>query len=987
MTSDPEQTPEHPAGASDPRTFLGWSEPLLPLVARELVRLRSRSGVADLRGDRVVVPGGRAGRRLIELLIDRCDEEGVRLVPPQTVTAGRLPETLYRPTPPLATTLHRRLAWSEALRAARTADLEQVFPHPPEPGDSAGWDAMAEVLTQLETEVGGAGARFGDVAGVARSLGGFNDGPRWDVLARLQRATDGILESAGRVEPGRARLDALGSGAVGVRGTLWLVGTVDLPAMAIRMLDALPEDAIRVLVHAPHQMKDGFTRLGTVAPDWWADRDMDFGSAVIRAAPTPSGEAEWSARILASWGGRYAPDEVAIVTPDPERAPFIARRLAAGGVSTRYAGGVPLAQTGPVQLLAVLQDWLGSRSYAALAQALRHPDLPARGPELSDEYFEALLPLRVRAPKDGDPAASSDGGRSRRAESIRTFNTIRRSVEESLASLPSPEDKPRPLSQVAAAVPGALIQLMDVGTLDRGVRGQRRKLEILDRIQGAADEISAVPESLDVQATGADACRHILALLRNQALPEDPDPAGVELVGWLELHLDDARAALLTGMNEGVVPDSVSAHPFLPDALRTRLGLSSARTRFGRDRYLLEANLACRPDVGITLSRTSPSGDPLLPSRLLLAETDERAAARIVEFLEAPPPALEPAPDVDSPGESGSLAGPRFATPTDPALSFQPPTTLGATDFKRLIQDPYLFVLTRVLGLEAVSDADREMGPLAFGNLAHSVLQAFGESERAQPSTDSAVARERMEEILDQHAGRRFGRDSLPAVRIQLRHLSARLARVADWHASAMADGWRIAGIEVRPEDAEGQPVDVPLPGDAGGIGLRGRIDRVDHHPESGRWRLIDYKTSEDGENPTGTHLKGRGEKRRWEDLQLPLYRLLLPHLPLADGSALPPDPERSTLVEVGYVVLPRDLDRAGWLPAAFTAEDLEEAWDRAAELARELQSGVVRFDRPRMDRALNRNDPLRPVLGLTGLPRDAASVYDDPRSMEGGGP
>ena len=123
-----------------------------------------------------------------------------------------------------------------------------------------------------------------------------------------------------------------------------------------------------------------------------------------------------------------------------------------------------------------------------------------------------------------------------------------------------------------------------------------------------------------------------------------------------------------------------------------------------------------------------------------------------------------------------------------------------------------------------------------------------------------------------------------------------------------------------------------------------------------------------------GTHLKGRGDNRRWVDLQLPLYRLLLPHLPLPSDVTLPADPERSDLVEVGYIVLPKDLEASGWIPAGFSPSDVQEAWERAAAVAEELRSGTVRFDRTRADRSLRDDDPFRPLLGLTGLPRDPTS-------------
>ena len=47
-------------------------------------------GVLDLQQTLVVMPGARAGRRLLELLVDHAEARQLALVPPQIVTIGQL---------------------------------------------------------------------------------------------------------------------------------------------------------------------------------------------------------------------------------------------------------------------------------------------------------------------------------------------------------------------------------------------------------------------------------------------------------------------------------------------------------------------------------------------------------------------------------------------------------------------------------------------------------------------------------------------------------------------------------------------------------------------------------------------------------------------------------------------------------------------------------------------------------------------------------
>ena len=77
----------------------------------------------------------------------------------------------------------------------------------------------------------------------------------------------------------------------------------------------------------------------------------------------------------------------------------------------------------------------------------------------------------------------------------------------------------------------------------------------------------------------------------------------MELLDWLELPLDDAPVVMLTGFNEGLFPESVQGHAFLPDALRTRLGLIDNRRRFARDAYRLTTVLHSKESVRLIAGR------------------------------------------------------------------------------------------------------------------------------------------------------------------------------------------------------------------------------------------------------------------------------------------------------------------------------------------------------------------------------------------------
>jgi hypothetical protein len=117
---------------------------------------------------------------------------------------------------------------------------------------------------------------------------------------------------------------------------------------------------------------------------------------------------------------------------------------------------------------------------------------------------------------------------------------------------------------------------------------------------------------------------------------------------------------------------------------------------------------------------------------------------------------------------------------------------------------------------------------------------------------------------------------------------------------------------------------------------VTGKIDRVDRQRDSGLLRILDYKTSEAGKTAEETHLGSipktgltpdyaklliAGRAKRWMDLQLPLYIMLLGEDTLFQGKKV-----------AGYFNLPRSIDETGinlW-------ENLDETMIGAARICAE---------------------------------------------------
>jgi hypothetical protein len=263
------------------------------------------------------------------------------------------------------------------------------------------------------------------------------------------------------------------------------------------------------------------------------------------------------------------------------------------------------------------------------------------------------------------------------------------------------------------------------------------------------------------------------------------------------------------------------------------------------------------------------------------------------------------------------------------------------------------------------------MDGMSFGSLAHEVLEGFGDSEEAG-SADAGVVMKRLGRLLDQAVREAFGQGPVPAVRVQIEQLRTRLRRFSQWQAGWVRDGWKTVSVEVQPDSG------VPFEVDGEVVLLRGKIDRIDHNPVTGEWAIFDYKTGDAGTDPEKAHRKGRGANKEWVDLQLPLYRHLLPGVLGKDRAPVVPEGARDG-VKLGYILLPRNLDKVGPAFANWSGPDLAEAEETARRVVRELRSNEFHFD----SRARSfRDDPFDALLGRLELPRSG----DEDEDVDEGG-
>ncbi len=888
------------------RVFLGWNRPALALAADYLLERYRDSALLDLSGAILAVPGGRAGRRLEELLLERAEAAGLRFAPPAIITVGQLPEELYVAQRPFADRLTQQLAWVEALRKTEDRNLLQLVTAMPAESDLAGRLALGEMLARLHRELAGDGLDFRQVAECGARLDDFPEQARWQALSAVQQTYLDTLDCLELWDLQTARLFAIRYRECQTDREVILVGTADLNRAQRQILE-LVGDRVTAIIFAPPSVSDRFDSHGCLAVPAWQDVPLELCEDQIEIVDGPTDQALAVARVLAGWNGRFAGQEISIGVPAEPLIPYVQQQLEQCGAAARYGAGRAIGRTSPCRLLAAMADYLETASFSSLAAILRHPAMDswlasraAAGDWLSelDRYRSRHLPVAVDGNWRGDQ------------EEYATLQAVCREIDQLLEAtlgLPGRGDTSRRrLSQWGQPILGLLTAVFGHRALRRDEEPDRSHWLVCEkvfRVLSANLALQRYP-ALEPELDAAEALRLVLRQLEGEMIAPPPDPDAIELLGWLELPLDDAPALVVCGMNDQTIPDSLNADLFLPDHMRRQLGIEDNDRRYARDLYALSVLAASRPDLKLIAARRSPEGNPLTPSRLFFACDDETVARRVLAFFDDKRPSQTGAAARGTlvPGKSKTALMPPRPEPLRGSIQ-----SMRVTEFRDYLACPYRYYLKHRLRLAALSDWGEELDAAGFGSLAHEVLGDFGTSDAAASMHNDEIALF-LSDSLDRHARAFFGNSPLPAVRVQIEQLRWRLMHFARWQAEWASLGWRIEAVE---QDLCGTSLRV----DGQPLELHGRIDRIDRNEVTGERVIFDNKTADTARRPEQTHLK-RGE---WIDLQLPLYRHMV-HTP-----------EEAHSIRVGYIVLPKDTTRIGPLFAPWTEKEFCEA-DRVAE-------------------------------------------------------
>jgi len=328
------------------------------------------------------------------------------------------------------------------------------------------------------------------------------------------------------------------------------------------------------------------------------------------------------------------------------------------------------------------------------------------------------------------------------------------------------------------------------------------------------------------------------------------EEAGVQVLGWLEMRGLDFDRVFCLGMNSAAFPGSARPLPLLSRAERERIlgGTQESQDRFAREIY--ENLLGTAPQV--TFSRPlAENQEPQVPTPFFLKNWEKVR----MPILSRPEAAWLGVPAVQA-----ALARPEGAGPPGEvkgSVTLALPEELHVTQVGKALGCPLRFVLEDLWGIRDLPEIESGLDPRERGAKLHQILARFATLVDFElPPEEEAL------EVLQQAARQVLG-EALEDIHWQ-----------AEWHRwfgdpdtlgllpawlalerERQAQGWRWLGAEVTFQGLirPGWP-----------FTLRGRLDRLDFHPEEGELLVWDYKT---GNIPNAPQVFDR-----LEEFQLPAY-------------------------------------------------------------------------------------------------------------------
>ena len=838
--------------------FLGWDRPLLDLANDFLKKELSNKSGKTL----VVVPSKQAARKLKFRFKENftAKEEILFGTPESALEIFKQSELKY------ADQNQQLLAWAITLIKTNFEHLKNIFPIVPN-DRSINWALRtARVFISLKNALREGGLNISDVS--ENKKWNFGDTSRWKELSRLEQCVESSLQKNGTSH--KTIICSKPDNFVHQIKNIILIGLPDPPKILTQTLKKASSSIdIKIVIYAPKSIEDEFDCWGKPGKEIWKNNPINIPSAdfVINQASTPKEEGQKVAEIINKYNNPIG--LVGIIINDKEITASLRNELQKSNLSTYDPSGQSFSNHELYALLSLIRKLVATKSFRAVCEISQLPEIiniiaPPDKHHLENEKQSLINKILIKLdqinnihmPKDLDAGLRFTANRNKYEDVnlalVEINNWINHFENDLNKYLPlffekiySDREFDSYLDQDFTIFAKALISQLD--------QIERNNLQNI----GPVDKLDLLIHSL-----------------KNERTPEIKEEHSIMLQGWLEALWDDNPHIIIAGMNEEFVPDKITGDIFLPESLRSIIGLRSNESMLARDSYIFKALLGWRISNGridITLGKTSIEGDNLRPSRLLLQCKDNELPNRALRLC-------------SHSNDNNTIPPWTYAWELEPieidrqAKIFN---QISVTEFRNYLSCPFRFYLKNIAGMNEKYTLKMEMDAREFGTLCHQVLDDFGKNTEINESQNADDIYSYLSEKLVLRVNRKYGKKPSVPILFQISSINERLRWFSSFQAEQRLLGWKICHSEYSIQEKEEIEI--------GSLKLRGTIDRIEINENDGSYRILDYKTTSHSKTPKSAHVKRANQSNikketewkyvnlkdkyfEWVDLQLPLY-------------------------------------------------------------------------------------------------------------------
>ncbi len=882
------------------------TKPCLSRVADLMVENHSSNGTCDFSDIMIVMPGSRAGRRLLEILCERVAKTRALFSPPKFLTPGKFCELFTNPSnsDKIASDVEEIFAWISALeneKAALETLLNKSVP------ENFNYLSLALIVRQIYNELAGDLISFDDVAKATSE--NDREYERWLSLAEIHKTYFNSLELSGITDKALAVTKAFQDvDEMKFFDNIYVIGVVDMFEKFRQALKCL-SDKVTIISHGEKEWFDY---------DGGLKQKIDFGNLdelvdKIKFCNNHSEQAAETVNFLSEFEGKYSCRDIVISAPDDEIRRPLKQFLTEAKVSSHDSIGSLFAQTEIGILLKLLTDYINEKNVKTFLNLICHPLI--ENFICSDKNEFSILIKNIQEFASEHVLELTDSEKFDEKPEIKQNIEKIENLIKPLCEIFNIKECVEKINEMLAEIYNVTYAFHLEKNNDIQIAWPIYHQEAIKKYCELSDRIINSKIELNEKTDSAKTIKLICQLLVTEKLAPESETETVDIIGWLELPLDDAPVVVLTGMNEGIIPESKSSHVFLPNSLREKLNIQDNSRRLNRDRYYLRTIIETAEKVLVTAGKYSSKQDPLLPSRLLLDVSNNNQAKLINLFYNVGCAASMSTPVQLAPPDVTNL----YVSPDRHAGSVsyienivldEKIKQLGVTHFKDFLECPYRFYLKQKK-INPCKELTKEMPAWQFGNVVHKVLEKFGKKVEAKTG-DKDIIRSILEKLLDEVILQEFGKNPHVAVLIQKDSIIKRLNAFAVVQAKRIENNWEILETEQKLEIEFGE------------YKINGKVDRVDG--KISRRSIIDYKTSSTIKDVYSAHCNKKEEK--WKDLQLPLYAYW--DMKQNDGK----------IPETAYFIIQKDTKKIELLKYDWNEKEILDAVNIAKNIFKIINSG-----------------------------------------------